>query len=257
MVFGTAFHEVMQHYLDVMYETSGAEADRIDINELLEEEIRKEYLVQYKKNNSQHFSSSEEIREFFEDGVKILDYFKKNKGKYFSKKGWFLVGCEIPISIVPNNAYKNVIYNGFLDVVLYHEPTDTFQIIDLKTSTKGWNSYAKKDEEKQFQLILYKKYFAEQFGLAESSIDIEFIIVRRKVYEEGEYPQKRIQTFSPASGKTKVSKATRILNEFINEAFDYNGYKETLHIPRPSKWNCHFCSFKEDDKLCDVLGKNL
>ena len=33
--------------------------------------------VQYKKNNSQHFSSSEEIREFFEDGVKILDYFKK------------------------------------------------------------------------------------------------------------------------------------------------------------------------------------
>ena len=27
-VFGTAFHEVLQHYLDVMYDKSGAEADR-------------------------------------------------------------------------------------------------------------------------------------------------------------------------------------------------------------------------------------
>ena len=175
----------------------------------------------------------------------------------FSKKGWFLVGCEIPISITPNKLYRNIIYNGFLDVVLYHEPTDTFQIIDIKTSTKGWNSYAKKDEDKHFQLVLYKKFFAEQFGLAEKSIDIEFLIVRRKVYEDGEYPQKRIQTFSPASGKNKTNKATKILNEFINEAFDYKGYRETFHIPRPSKWNCTFCPFKEDAKLCNVPGKNL
>ena len=75
MVFGTAFHEVIQHYLDVMYETSGAEADRIDVIELLEEKIREEYSIQYKKNNNQHFSSSEEIQEFFQDGVQILNYF--------------------------------------------------------------------------------------------------------------------------------------------------------------------------------------
>jgi hypothetical protein len=256
-VFGTAFHEVIQYYLDIMYQQNGAVADRENIEELLEEKLREEYLTQYKKNNNQHFSSSEEIKEFYDDGIKILNYFKKNKNKYFSKKGWFLVGCEIPISIMPNNAYKNVIYNGFLDVVLYHEPTDTFQIIDIKTSTKGWNDYAKKDEEKQFQLILYKKYFAEQFGLAEKSIDIKFLIVRRKIYEDGEYPQKRIQIISPPSGKNKTNKAIKILNEFINEAFDYKGYKETLYVPQPSKWNCNFCPFKEDTKLCDVPGKNL
>ena len=256
-VFGTAFHEVVQYYLDVMYEKSGAAADREDLEELLENKLREEYLIQYKKNKNQHFSSSEEIREFYDDGVQILRYLKKHKRKYFSKKGWFLVGWEIPISIFPNKLYKNVVYNGFLDVVLYHEPTDTFQIIDIKTSTKGWNSYAKKDEDKHFQLILYKKFFAEQFGLAEKSIDIEFLIVRRKVYEGGEYPQKRIQIFSPASGKNKTNKATKILNEFINEAFDYKGYRETFHIPRPSKWNCTFCPFKEDEELCNVPGKNL
>ena len=38
-VFGTAIHEVMQHYLDVMYETSGANADKIDLEKLFQESI--------------------------------------------------------------------------------------------------------------------------------------------------------------------------------------------------------------------------
>ena len=58
--------------------------------------------------------------------------------------------------------YNNVLYNGFLDVVMYHEPTNTFKIIDIKTSTRGWREKEKKDENKQFQLILYKHFFSEQ-----------------------------------------------------------------------------------------------
>ena len=38
-VFGTALHEVLQHYLTVMYEQSGAEADRINTAEMLEEKL--------------------------------------------------------------------------------------------------------------------------------------------------------------------------------------------------------------------------
>ena len=44
--------------------------------------------------------SSEELREFFEDGKEILRYIKKNRGGYFNKKGWYLVGCEVPLIIV-------------------------------------------------------------------------------------------------------------------------------------------------------------
>ena len=256
-VFGTAFHETLQHYLDVMYEKSGAAADRENIEELLEEKLREEYANQYKKNNSQHFSNGEEIREFYNDGVEILKFIKKKRSAYFSKKGWYLVGCEIPISIIPNNTYKNVIYQGYLDVVLYHEPTNTFKIIDIKTSTRGWNAKVKKDEEKHFQLILYKKFFSEQFGIPEKDIDIEFLITRRKVYLDGEYPQKRIQEFKPASGRNKLAKATKVLNEFITTVFDKNGYKEKDYHPQPSKWNCTFCPFKENQKLCSAVGKNF
>ena len=256
-VFGTAFHETLQHYLDVMYEKSGAAADRENIEELLEDKLREEYANQYKKNNSQHFSNGEEIREFYDDGVEILKFIKKKRSVYFSKKGWYLVGCEIPVSITPNSAYKNVIYQGYLDVVLYHEPTDTFKIIDIKTSTRGWNAKVKKDEEKHFQLILYKKYFSEQFGIPEKNIDIEFLITRRKVYLDGEYPQKRIQEFKPASGRNKLAKATKVLNEFITTVFDKDGYKEKNYHPQPSKWNCTFCPFKENQKLCNVPGKSF
>lgn len=143
-VFGTALHHVIQHYLDVMYEKSAAEADREDIIEMFEDALREEYRIQYKKKNSSHFSSSEELREFFDDGVEIIKNFKKKKSGYFTKKDWYLVGCEIPVIITPNKRYNNVVYLGYLDIVMYHEPTQTFKIIDIKTSTRGWNDKVKK-----------------------------------------------------------------------------------------------------------------
>ena len=258
MTFGTALHEVLQHYLDIMYETSGAEADRIDIEELFEDTLRKCYANDYKKNKSKHFSSPEELREFFEDGKAILNNFKKKKGGHFNKKGWYLVGCEIPIVIAPNMRVNRVKYMGYLDIVMYHEPTNTFKIIDIKTSTKGWGSYAKKDESKQFQLVLYKYFFSKQYNIPIENIDIEFFIVRRKVYLDGEYPQKRIQTFVPASGKNKINKATRNLDEFITKAFNLDGtYKDTIFGAKPSKWNCTFCPYKENIELCNAVGKNF
>ncbi len=258
MTFGTALHEVLQHYLDVMYEVSGAEADRIDIEELFEDTLRKCYAEDYKKNKNQHFSSPTELREFFEDGKEILNFIKKKRNLYFSKKGWHLVGCELPIVMAPNLRLNRVKYMGYLDVVMYHEPTNTFKIIDIKTSTKGWNKWNKKDESKQFQLILYKYFFSKQYNIPLENIEIEFFIVRRKVYVDGDYPQKRVQQFIPASGKVKLNKATTNLNEFISKAFNLDGsYKDTIFGANPSKWNCTFCPYKENTELCNAIGKNL
>ena len=249
-VFGKALHEALQHYLTVMYEKSGAAADREDILGMFKDKLREHYLDEYKKNKEQHFSSPGELSEFYEDGEKILNYIKKHRGRYFSKRGWHLVGIETPILAAPNPKFRDILYMGYLDVVFYHEGTNTFKIIDIKTSTKGWNDYAKKDEEKQFQLILYKKFFSEQFGIPEKNIDIEFFIVRRKVYTDGDYPQKPIQEFKPPSGKIKMGRAIKALNEFIESCFVGNTYSEKEMMPNPSKWNCTFCPYKEKTELC-------
>jgi CRISPR/Cas system-associated exonuclease Cas4 (RecB family) len=258
MTFGTALHEVIQHYIDKIYEVSGAAADRIDLEELFEDTLRRCYAEDYKKNNNEHFSSPTELREFFEDGKEILKFIKKKRNLYFKKKGTYLVGCEVPIVVAPNLRLNRVKYMGYLDIVLYNETLDTFKIIDIKTSTKGWNKWAKKDESKQFQLILYKHFFSKQYNIPIEKIDIEFFIVRRKVYVDGDYPQKRVQQFYPASGKVKINKAKNNLNEFINKAFNLDGsYKDTIFPAKPSKWNCTFCPFKDNMELCNVVGKNL
>jgi hypothetical protein len=241
-VFGTAIHEVLQHYLTVMYEQNMVEADKINTSEMFESKLREEYTKQYKSNNKQHFSSPIELREFFEDGEAIIRDFAKNKSKHFSKRGWYLVGCEVPIVLSPNPKYPNIIYQGYLDIVMYHEPTNKIKILDLKTSTSGWNDKQKKDENKQFQLILYKKYFSELYNFPEENIDVEFFIMKRKLYESEDFVIKRIQKFSPPSGKIKINKATQSLNQFIEEAFDRNGFKETEHQPKVNS-NCKWCPF--------------
>ena len=257
-VFGTAVHEVIQHYLDVMYEKSAAAADReINVEEFFQEKFIGEYQKQYKTNNNEHFSNAVEMREFFEDGVAILDWFKKKRSRYFSKKGTYLVGCEIPIIIAPNKMYNNVLYMGYLDIVTYNENTDTFKIIDIKTSTKGWNQYDKKNEDKHFQLILYKQFFSEQYGIPLDKIEIEFFIVKRKVLDWDDekimspHQAYRVQLFAPPSGKIKINRAKNAVNSFIKECFNSSGEIKDVEYPKsPSKWNCNFCPYGEDKELC-------
>ena len=67
------------------------------------------------------------------------------------------MGIETPITMPPISSNPNVLFIGYLDIVMYNETLNKFKIIDIKTSTKGWKlDYVKKDEDKQFQLILYK-----------------------------------------------------------------------------------------------------
>jgi hypothetical protein len=257
-VFGTAIHESIQYYLDCAYNKSFAEADRkIDLNEDFQERFINEYQKQYRANNNQHFSSAEEMREFYEDGIAILSWFKKKRSRYFSKKRWFLVGCEIPVIVAPNKMLNNILYTGYLDIVLYNEDSDTFKIIDIKTSTKGWNKFDKKNEDKHFQLILYKKFFSEQYGIPLDNIDIEFFIVKRKVLSWDDdkimspHQAYRVQTFSPPSGKVKLNRAKTAVMDFINSCFNSSGNIKEIDYPKsPSKWNCTFCPYGDDKELC-------
>ena len=249
-VFGTALHETLQHYLTVMYEQSGAAADRLNTSEMLEEKLREEYKTQYKANNNQHFVSPDELREFYEDGVAIIREFSKDKTKYFGKRGWHLVGCEIPIVVTPNPKLQNVMFQGYLDVVLYHEPTNKIKIIDIKTSRQGWGKKEKSDENKQLQLITYKKYFSELYNFPIENIEIKFMIVKRKVFESDTYVIKRVQQFKPASGKVKLNKAAKSIETFIEQAFDRNGFKDVDHQPKENN-NCKWCPFHKTH-LCSA-----
>jgi hypothetical protein len=233
-----------------MYEKSGAEADRLNTSEMLQDALREEYKKQYKANNKQHFVKPEELSEFYEDGVSIIREFSKDKAKYFSKRGWHLVGVELPLALHPHAKLYNVLFQGYLDLVMYHEPTNRIKIIDIKTSKSGWGKREKSDEQKQFQLILYKKYFSEIYNFPIDNIDIEFMIVKRKLYESEDFVIKRVQLYKPASGKVKLNKVSKSIEAFVEQAFDRNGYKDVEHQPTPND-KCKWCPFNKTH-LCSA-----
>jgi hypothetical protein len=240
LIFGTSMHEVLQHYLDVMYGETAKKADEIDLNEMLRDKLIEQFKLAEKKDGKAP-CTKEELMEFFDDGVNIIDFFKKRRGEYFSKRDWELIGCEVPINVDLKNNIKII---GYLDVVMRHIPTDSIKIIDIKTSTMGWNKWMKKDENKTQQLLLYKQFYSKQYNHPVERIEIEYFIVKRKLYENLDFPQKRVQKFVPASGKPSMNKVNTKLLEFVNNAFTEDGKRKDDMVATPSKKSCKWCEFK-------------
>ena len=189
------------------------------------------------------------VREFFQDGVEILDFVKKRRADYFSKRGYKLIGCEVPIEV---DLKKNVKIVGYLDLVILDEFHNTIKIYDIKTSTRGWNKWMKKDENKTQQLLLYKQFYSKQYNHPIDKIEVEYFIVKRKLWENAMFPQKRVQKFSPASGTVSMNKVAKRLNTFLDLAFDDEGERISKNIvPTPSKKACKWCEFRKTE-YCSV-----
>jgi len=95
-IFGTAMHETIQHYLSVMYGVSKKQADEINKDKLLLENMRKAYKSEVEKMSEGTPCTQIELEEFYGDGRRILAWLDKHMHKFYSKSGFELVGIEIP-----------------------------------------------------------------------------------------------------------------------------------------------------------------
>ena len=243
LIFGSAMHEVIQTYLNIMYMDSVKNADILDLNKLLRDKLIEQF-KQAEEQDGKPPCTKEQLMEFFDDGILIIDFFKKRRNQYFSKRDWELIGCEIPIEVDLKNNIKMV---GYIDIVMRHIPTDSIKIIDIKTSTMGWNKWMKKDENKTQQLLLYKQFYSKQYDHPIERIEVEYFIVKRKLWEKAMFPQKRVQKFVPPSGKPSMNKVNERLLKFINEAFTEDGEKKDDMVATPSKKACKWCEFKRTE----------
>ena len=247
LIFGTAMHEVLQTYLEVMYHDSVKNADLLPLEEMLRDKLIEQFKIA-EEDDGKAPCTKEDLQEFFQDGVDILDFFRKKRADYFSKRSYKLMGCEVPIDF---NLKNNIKIVGYLDIVILDEITNTIKIYDIKTSTRGWNKWQKKDENKTQQLLLYKQFYSKQYNHPIDKIEVEYFIVKRKLWEEAMFPQKRVQKFSPASGKPSMNKVnTRLLN-FIDNAFTEQGEHKNDMKATPSKKSCKWCEFRKTE-YCSV-----
>ena len=226
-VFGTAFHETLQDYITVMYNESGAAADRMDLIGLFQSKFSEVYAKEYKAAGA-HFTNAEEMGEFFEDASAILNFVEKNRNKLF------------------------------IDFVLYDEELDKVYIYDIKTSTRGWSDKEKKDDSKIAQILLYKEYFSKQFGFDVEKIEVEYFIVKRKIWEQSEYSIPRTQSFKPASGKNKRKLAVENFQSFIKDCFDESGKPQMKsYLKNVGESSCKWCPYKDSPELCDKIASSI
>lgn len=248
-LFGTSVHETIQSWLDVMYSDSIKAAQEMNLYEVLDTRLRNNFKREAYRNGSKNFTDSKELEEFFFQGVNILDFLKRKRADYFPKRGTHLAGIEVPITYPLR---ENLFFNGYIDLILYDEVIDKFTIYDIKTSTRGWSDYAKKDEIKISQLIFYKEFFSRTFDIDPKKIDVKYFIVKRIIPEDTDFVAKHVQLFEPSSGKITRAKAMKRLEGFVSDCFNEDGsYNvEKFYTKDPSKFTCGFCPFKNNLHLC-------
>ena len=243
-LFGTAMHTTLQTYLTEMYNKSIVAAEALDLNDMLKTEMMKEFRI-IKENQETLPCTQKEIVEFYQDGVAIIDHFRKHRGKYFMKKNYELVGVELPIFM---KLQENVQLKSYLDVVIRNKISGRITIIDLKTSTRSWSAYQKKDFYKKSQLLLYKKFYADKFDVPLDMITVQFLILKRKIAKQSDFPISRLQRFEPSHGKVSINKTMKAFDEFREAIYDENGNHKTNrnYNPKPGS-ACKFCEFYETE----------
>lgn len=239
--FGTAMHETMQEWLTVMYHDSAKAANDMNVDDLLYKNMVQAYKVGRAQNGGD-FSSSDELTQFWLDGKHIFNFLKKKRAGYFSTRNMMLAGVE---TLLYQDIKSGVKFKGLVDLVFYHPKTDEWTIMDIKTSTRGWSPAQKKNPNLTAQVVLYKEFFARQFGIDKEKINVEFFIVKRRVPAEADYAamQRRVQEFRPPAGPRKTKQILTQLDKFISEVLDENGkFVDKEHKCNSPLGKCKECS---------------
>jgi len=249
-IFGTAVHETIQQWLPLHF-ANPTKAKKLDLDVPLKERLIANFKLSITENadgTKNYICPKEVVQEYYEDGCAILNHLQKYANEFFPTKGHQLIGCEVPL-LTPIDG-KALTFKGFLDIVIYEEATNFFHIIDLKTSRAGWYDAQKRDMKKINQLLLYKKYYAEQFNVDPANIFPKFIILKRKIKEHSEFPIKRLYNFEPSHGTISMKRATAEWEHFLSECYDNGQHKVNNIKAIPSESACRFCIFRNDPTHC-------
>jgi len=221
-IFGTAMHETIQTWLEVLYHDKVKTANELDVDQLLYANMIKAYKAGKAINGHQHFSTSDELTQFWIEGKHILEFLRKKRSSYFSTKTMQLAGIE---TLLYQEIRPGVVFKGLIDLVFYHPNNDSWTIMDIKTSTSGWRDQQKKNPNLTAQVILYREFFAKQFNIDPSKINVEFFIVKRRVPAEADFAsmQKRVQEFQPNAGPRKTKQVIESMTTFIDNVLNEDG----------------------------------
>lgn len=251
LIFGTSMHEIIQEWLDVLYNKSEVMARTMYLNDKFKEKFTnlfKEHITLNEDGTKTFLSDKQTLVTYYEQGCQILSYIQQNYKKIFPTQDTQLHSIEYELNA---EVKPGVVYIGYIDIVTYNTVTGKYVLYDLKTSRTGWDSKTKSDPIKLGQLLLYKTFFAEQMQISEDDISVEFVILKRVLFEGASFPIPRVSKFEPANKTPSMKKNWDRFQKFVHTAFDDEGKYIPKQTANATKESCRWCVYRDRKDLCE------
>ena len=138
-------------------------------------------------------------------GQMLMEHILPSLKEYFGK--YSLVSVEEKL-FEPIENYKDYNFKGYVDLVL-KTPDNKYHIIDWKTCSWGWDSRRRSDKMVNYQLTLYKHFFALKHKIEPDMIETHFALLKRTAKNNN------VELFRVTSGNKKTENALKLLNKAL------------------------------------------
>ena len=119
-------------------------------------------------------------------------------------------------------------FKGFIDLIIQTEDKK-YHIIDWKTCSWGWDARKKADKIIAYQLVLYKKFYAQKYDIPLEDIETHFALLKRTA------KSKNVEFVRVTSGEKRVDNATAFMQRAVKNIDKGFSIKNRL--------SCKYCPF--------------
>ena len=203
--FGTAIHSVCEH---------GLLNEDLDREKHFLEEFAKELVSLKEKEVEVDMTLHNQMMGQYEP---IVSSFRDELDNYFED-------CEVVST--EEKLYEDIEghdlkFKGFIDLVVKTKD-GKYHILDWKTTSWGWDSRRRSDKIVNYQLTLYKYFWAKKHGIPLDKIETHFGLLKRTAKKNN------TEIFRSTSGPTKTKKCFDIFRKSSYKYKKKAGHQESL-----------------------------
>lgn len=199
-----------------------------------------DYLTYFKKQFKEELKEvdlstvdKQVVIDMFIKGPTIFEDFWPFMKKEFGKFEVLEVEIRFKEPIPDMEDLQPVKFKGFIDLVIKTED-GVIHVIDYKTSKKGWHRLKKGKKNTAYQIVIYKDYYCQKYGVDPKNVKTHFIILKWMNVRS------KIALYTVTSGPKRVKNSRKavkaVLRNIINETYVKN------------RTSCKFCKFYKTDK---------
>ena len=210
--FGTAIHSVCEH---------GLLDEKLDREKHFLEEFAKELTSLKEKEVVVDMSLHEQMMGQYQP---IVSSFRDELDNYFDD-------CEVISTeeeLYEDIEGHNLKFKGFIDLVVKTKD-GKYHILDWKTCGWGWDARKKADKIINYQLTLYKVFWAKKHGIPLNMVETHFGLLKRTAKKNN------TEIFRVTSGQIKVNNALTFLEKAVINI------KRKISIK--NRLSCKYCQF--------------